>query len=401
MKNKRYRFTSRLGAFLSVFIPLQMSLADAARANEEEMAQNSLDYFPLDEPAFELREPPVNLSDSPFLDLESLAQDFVLGTKKMEIPGYPDAFNPSITRWRGSLLLSFRIYDRKAGTADKMGLVWLDDDFCQLGPPKILKVLVPDPLSLPKRQDPRLITVGDRLFIVYNNVLKGIVDRELRRMFVTELYYDGESFYSTTPSHLMNFEGVNNKRSEKNWVPFTYEDTLLLGYSISPHRILRPLIGTNTCENYATSQGPIKWKWGTLRGGTPALLDGDHYLAFFHSSDALPTVHSMGKKIPHYFMGAYTFSSRPPFTITAISPEPIVGRNFYHGLLYKTWKPLHVVFPGGFVFDDRYIWIVYGRQDHEVWIVKLDKKGLLRSLVPVVPDSIKDGDSMAVNTPRP
>ena len=97
----------------------------------------------------------------------------------------------------------------------------------------------------------------------------------------------------------------------------------------------------------------------------------------------MATLHSKGKIIPHYFMGAYTFSANPPFKITRISREPIIGKNFYHGTSYKTWKPLHVVFPGGFVESDGYIWILYGRQDHEIWVAKLDKQKLFDGLIPV------------------
>jgi predicted GH43/DUF377 family glycosyl hydrolase len=79
-------------------------------------------------------------------------------------------------------------------------------------------------------------------------------------------------------------------------------------------------------------------------------------------------------------MGAYTFSKEPPFTIEQISQEPIVARGFYEGEEYRTWRPLRVVFPGGFLADEKFIWVAYGRQDHEVWLVKLDKQGLLDSL---------------------
>jgi predicted GH43/DUF377 family glycosyl hydrolase len=77
----------------------------------------------------------------------------------------------------------------------------------------------------------------------------------------------------------------------------------------------------------------------------------------------MATVQSKGKSVQHYFMGAYTFDRQPPFAITAISPSPIVGKNFYRGPEYKTVKPLRVVFPCGFVFDDRYIWVVYGKNE--------------------------------------
>ncbi len=83
-------------------------------------------------------------------------------------------------------------------------------------------------------------------------------------------------------------------------------------------------------------------------------------------------------------MGAYTFSASPPFEITKISQEPIVGQNFYDGEYYKPyWVPVRCIFPCGFIIEDLYIYISYGRQDHEIWIAKLDKKALLMSLVPV------------------
>ena len=41
-------------------------------------------------------------------DLEERSQEFVLEIKKIEIPNHPHSFNPSIVRWRGALLMSFR-----------------------------------------------------------------------------------------------------------------------------------------------------------------------------------------------------------------------------------------------------------------------------------------------------
>lgn len=41
------------------------------------------------------------------VNLEDNAQDFVLETKRIEIPGYPNAFNPSIVRWRGGGITEF------------------------------------------------------------------------------------------------------------------------------------------------------------------------------------------------------------------------------------------------------------------------------------------------------
>jgi len=145
-------------------------------------------------------------------------------------------------------------------------------------------------------------------------------------------------------------------------------------------------MSAGVCETIACTFGQFNWNWGELRGGTPGLLDEekDEYLAFFHSSKEMATIHSQGKKILHYFMGAYTFASRPPFAITKMSPEPITGKGFYEGIVYEPyWKPLRVVFPCGYIVNDQFIWVSYGRQDHEIWMVKLNKKGLYDSLIPV------------------
>jgi hypothetical protein len=203
------------------------------------------------------------------------------------------------------------------------------------------------------------------------------------RMHIARLEYSGNKFFLHDRECLSSFTDNDANRREKNWVPFDYYGELLLAYSIAPHLILRPLSGTSYSETFMYTDTAIAWSWGQLRGGTPALADADHYLAFFHSSRHLASLQSKGKEIMHYFIGAYTFSRQPPFTITGISEVPIIGPAFYGGAEYKPyWKPVQVVFPCGFIFDRNYIWLAYGKQDHEIWVAKLDKKKLYASLVP-------------------
>ncbi len=316
-------------------------------------------------------------------DLEEMSQDFVLESKQIHIEGYPLAFNPSLIRWKGEPLLFFRARDLKNRSTDGMGVVWLDEQLAPCSDAQILQIEYKGRTFPSKQQEPKPIAIGDRLFLIYNNTISPYLNPEIRRVHQVELFFDGNQFTAGAPDCYLEYTEENRQRPEKNWVPFEYDNELYLAYSIVPHLILRPVLGTSCCETFCQSSACAPWDWGVLRGGTPALLAGNEYLAFFHSSINMPSVYSKGKVVLHYVMGAYTFSAIPPFQITRISAEPIVSKNFYHGPNYRTWKPLHVVFPGSFIQDEQFIWLAYGRQDHEIWIAKLDKQGLFDSLIPV------------------
>ena len=307
------------------------------------------------------------------LDLETLSQDFVVEAKQLQIPGHPNACNPSLVRWHNQLLLSFDVYIERSDEPDGVGLAYLDEGFNVIGEPQIL--------DLPRNlwQDPRLITMGDQLYLVHN----GSIAHGVRRMFVTQVRYEEGKFILEMPEPLLHFPGEQPLQWERNWVPFVNNDTLFLTYSLAPHRVLQPIFGTQRCEQVAATTFSSGWTWGHPKPGTAALLDGDHYLALFHSIKKMATIHSEGKTIQHYFIGAYTFESHPPFAVTCMSEDPIIGKNFYHGPEYEMIKPCRAVFPCGIVVDDAFVWAVFGRQDHEVWMAKLDKRGLYESMRPV------------------
>src|SRR5581483_2827196 len=339
--------------------------------------------YPSGYPLIDNPESTMEIDPAEPIDLNLLSQDFILETKKIEVTNHPFAFNPSIVRWKGSLLLSFRTYNPVTRSTNPFGLVWLDESFNPISTPQIFELPFKNPVLPSKQQDPRLVTVGDRLYVVYNNILENITHREMRRMFISEISFDGTIFTASDPECISCFEGETDSRYEKNWPPFDYQDNLHLSYSLIPHKIFRPILGTNSCETVCCTNKAFKWNWGVPRGGTQAILDGDHYLGFFHSWADVPTTQSGGKRITHYVMGAYTFEAKPPFKILSVSPEPIVAKDFYEPPYYRTWKPLRCVFPSGLIVENGYAWVAYGRQDHEMWVAKIDKKKLLKSLIPV------------------
>lgn len=333
------------------------------------------------------------------VNLEEFSQDFVLETKKIDIPDYPHAFNPSIIKWKGQWLMSFRVVRDEnnisksipnIGSASVMdiGLIYLDDELNPIGNPQFIFLDHPNkkrPYLL--AEDARLIVNEEHLYLIYSANKEAEIEDSGFRVYVALLDKDDKNnLFCIHNECLSIFEGVNPNKREKNWTPFIFQSELLLSYQIFPHKIFRPLLdGSEYCETVGNSLPSLIWEWGELRGGTPALqLNEDYYLGIFHSSTCLSTIHSNNQSIPHYFMGAYLFSSSPPFNIKYISPEPIIGANFYQGLTYEPyWHPVCVVFPCGLVINENDVWIIYGRQDHEIWIAKLDKKKLIASLIPV------------------
>lgn len=322
-------------------------------------------------------------AESALIDLEDQLSPFVLEVKKIEIPGYPDAFNPSIIRWKGRLLMSFRyLPDLKNKFLSCIGLILLDEEFNPVSGPEILPLKLFSGDFPSRAEDARLLYVGDKLMLVYSDCKEVKVSKGGFRVYISELKLIGDRFEPVKEICLSDYPDANPERREKNWVPFDYKGRLMFSYSIVPHTVFYSDQKSGRCDFISSTAKEVSWDWGELRGGTQALmLDETRYLSFFHSWKDMESVHSSGKTASHYFIGAYTYSAEPPFGLLEVSEKPIVGNNFYHGKDYKPyWKPVVAVFPCGYVMDDKSIWIVYGRQDHELWVARLNKRGLLKSL---------------------
>ena len=98
-----------------------------------------------------------------FIDLDENISDFILEETQIKIPGYPDAFNPSIIPWnKDTLLLSFRTRDPKTKVANLIGFVILDKDFQPIEKPTLLNIYGEKNLTISKAQGPRLIQFNDR-----------------------------------------------------------------------------------------------------------------------------------------------------------------------------------------------------------------------------------------------
>jgi len=299
----------------------------------------------------------------------------VLETKKIHLRGFPKAFNPSILKVDKGYLMTFRQNLKTKKGASEVGIVLLNDQFEPITKPQLLNTRFEEDKAPPQAQDARLIEAGGKIYILYNdNVDKVVYIKERRDMFLAELTPGDNGYVVEKPTKLVYPERLKKQRWEKNWVPFAWKDTLLLGYSLMPHLILTPE-DQGVCRLFNQSITRVLWKWGTLSGGTPAQLVDGNYLAFFHSSIYSQSKLSKYREMKHYYMGAYTFSPEPPFNVLAMSPTPLMHPDFY-----KSGKHIRAIFPGGYVVEDSKIHMVYGKNDCEMWVVTLDKEMLLNSL---------------------
>lgn len=321
-------------------------------------------------------------------DFEDTLSPFVLETKQIYIEGFEKGFNPSIVRFDGKLLMSFRNVKNQKDSYNSLEilLVEVDDDFNQLGVAEALKLTEN---RFQRTDDARLIALDGRLYLVYSDNEDPLISRGGFRVYVAEIVKTLKGYEVISKEKLTKFEGETPLLREKNWTPFEYRGNLLLSYSLNPHLVFKPLFGCGECETVAKSEKKLNWKWGELRGGTQGLkIEGEdgkyYYLTFFHSSIKCTSLHSNGVLMPHYFMGAALFDVEPPFEMERISQAPIIGEKFFSGAVYKPlWGSWRGVFPGGFFIHENNIWVVYGKQNNEIWVAKIDKLSLLSSLQPV------------------
>ncbi len=323
------------------------------------------------------------------VDLEGLPnQKIVLSTKRISFPNFPGAFNPSILKIKEGYLLVFRHCPNLFWDpwTNEMYAAILNDAFDPISEPQLLATGLTTPCIKQQSEDPRVFSFRDKFYVIYNDNIEISRPwyRDRRDMFLAELQFSQGDFSLVKPVKLFYENRYHQVLWQKNWSPFVWNDQLLLSYMVNPHEVLFPNLEDGYCFSCYETEVHLPWRLGAPRGSSvPQLVDGQ-YLAFFHAGHQIETVVSQKMPLWHYFMGAYTFSATPPFRMTQITPQPIVGDGFYchssHALNYLDKK---VILPGGFVVEGSLIYVAYGKDDCEMWIATLDKDALMKALVPV------------------
>lgn len=147
--------------------------------------------------------------------------------------------------------------------------------------------------------------------------------------------------------------------AEKNWLWFEHDGQPHFIYQTEPH-IVCSVKGGKVDEEFKT-YASLGWTLGSIRGGTPPIRVGEHYLSFFHSSMPWKRLPRYGVR-RMYFAGAYLFEAKPPFQIVAATRTD-------RRLLSGTWnEPTAesvpaVVYPTGALLDGDEWFITLGVND--------------------------------------
>jgi predicted GH43/DUF377 family glycosyl hydrolase len=314
------------------------------------------------------------------------SEDIIIDTKRLYLPEeFPGAHNPSIVEYGDGYLLCFRHTPKKyfEHWISYIGIAELDANFELVSGPQLLDTRVVSQETPSQSEDARIFSVNGKFYVVYNDNIEFVqpYSWERRDMYLAEVLYDGKQFTLDTPLKLTH-ENMGKHRDspwQKNWTPFDWENELMLLYEINPLEVLHPNLKTGKGHVVSSTKKEIKWSFGGLRGGSPALLVDGEYLAFFHSAEYMKSPSSDDMELWHYFMGAYTFSASPPFELTSMSADPLNSPSFYtYSSYYK-----RVIYPGGFVVRGPTLFLSYGKDDCELWIATIDLQALYNSMKPV------------------
>ena len=300
---------------------------------------------------------------------------------------WKEFWDASVVPWNGRLLLVSNCYARGI-----LMFAWLNMSTNPTSSPYLGLSAIPSALNFPvSGEDPRVMVVnGSFMYVVYSF-------GKPMRMRIMEVGLDSGGRLAILKNSLsIELESVVNAHIEnaavqKNWSPFLHNQTLHFIQRLNPFTVVSidphfenntiPLAKVVSMANYID----LPWKLGVLRGGTNHVqISPDEYLGIFHTTSNIPR-RTASRWFATYFMGAYTFSTSPPFELLRISPVPIVKDSFYLGPWYAKYID-YCVFPSSLYVDNEFAVISLTLQNVDSYIAKIRMTELLESLQSVHPD---------------
>lgn len=291
-----------------------------------------------------------------------------LSAARLSVPD-PGGFNGSLINRQGRSLLAYRT------THDMPSLACCYVD-------EALRVVPGShrPIPLHCSADPRLVEFHGDIYLVTSYFGSGLDQEriELRRLMLDDRGLDSVELVAVFDQ--IYKDPSYNKRREKNWAPFSYEDELYFVHRMRPHRILRYDPMSRRVSLLAETDWSVPDSWtgelrGELRLNTNAVWLGDGtYLSTFHT--CVPEL--------RYFNGFYRFDGKPPFRVIEVSPLPVLHPADATGSNARSHCG-GVVFPLSLFVDPdrRAVRLTGGDNDHSVVVIDLELNKILDEMVSV------------------
>lgn len=219
------------------------------------------------------------------------------------LSGY--AFNASLIRWRGGLLLAHR--DGWKGS--NIHIAELDESLRVTGTRRIDGLFRHE--ANYGREDPRLFVHNDRLHLAYI----GVHGRTPNDIWTYQCYARLRDDLTVETTYCPQIRA--SRHWEKNWGFFSHNGELHAVYTISPDHLIVRISDDGVASVAHETTRKLTWNGGQLRGGAPPVRVGDEYWHFMHDR-----IEVAGLRI--YRTGLYTFDAAPPFAVRRYIPEPIL-----------------------------------------------------------------------------
>lgn len=274
------------------------------------------------------------------------------------------AYNPSIIRFRGKLLMSFRFHEASLKT--KLGLAELDDNF-NVTNAEILDLDEDETLSL---EDGKLYAWKGELWLMF--VVSNWPNLPASQVKICKLYKPDHWRFSDKEQYFL----PDRQTFEKNHQPIIHDDVFNIVYRSNQKE------DGNTTELTQVIYSPfekremktpaLRWAYGEVRGGTVPLPYEGRMISFFHSSlDNFPPQNPRC-----YFVGAVLRKAEPPFQMLAISKRPILRGSEVGGDESRFHWKSQVIFPLGAIEHEGGWLLSCGQNDSASILVKVKPSDL-------------------------
>lgn len=282
--------------------------------------------------------------------------------ESVAVKGLPGgAYNPSIIRFHGKLVMTYRFHEATAKT--KLGIAELDDAF-DVVYSETLNLDEDENLSL---EDARLFEFKGELWM--NFTVSTWPNFPSSQMKFAKLYKPDRWRVSDKDLYWLPCR----QTMEKNHCPLVHEEMLNIVYrhNWKMDDGVWQVVFTPSDKREMKTPG-LRWPYGEIRGGTPPLPYQGRLISFFHSS--------MRNEMPpttwRYYIGAMLIKAGKEFEMLAVSKRPIARGSEAGGDASRFHFKKNIIIPYGAIEDDGGWMVSCGVNDSQCLLVKIEPSEL-------------------------